>query len=447
MKIKFQIFLFIFLLIGCAKKSVEKDIKSPQDDYEIEDVYFVEEKIEEEIICKCEFPTFECIFPEVWIEEIFIEDNFKEFIEPLDNFEEKIVSPFYPPNKWGPFDIGVRVMEFFDTEQKRLLSTIVWYPAKLDGGSYKKAKYLMLLEGKAFDNPPPQKNWSPYPLVLFSHGFKGIKEQSFSFTEYVASHGFVVAAPDHQGNTLYDFSSSDEDIAKIAIARPKDISFVTKELIKLNNTQSDIFYGLINEKKVAVSGHSFGGYTAIMVSGGEVNVDNAQASCEAGTPADIFCPYIKYWEDGTVVKLDEKIDGLKAAIYFTPGGFTAFGDEGLKKVYVPSLIWGGGKDDTTPLDIEILPIYKGLPSPKIKIEIKDATHFSFTDICKIPFSEEIFKDFCKKDVIPSDKCFEIINTFSLAFLSFYLKEQTLMSEYLSKNYAEKYFPEVDYESE
>ena len=41
----------------------------------------------------------------------------------------------------------------------------------------------------------------PWPIILFSHGNQGIKEQSFFLTEHLASHGYLVVAPDHQYNT------------------------------------------------------------------------------------------------------------------------------------------------------------------------------------------------------------------------------------------------------
>jgi predicted dienelactone hydrolase len=38
-----------------------------------------------------------------------------------------------------------------------------------------------------------------YPLVLFSHGNAGIRFQSLFLAAHLASHGYIVASPDHQG--------------------------------------------------------------------------------------------------------------------------------------------------------------------------------------------------------------------------------------------------------
>ena len=42
------------------------------------------------------------------------------------------------------------------------------------------------------------------PVVLFSHGFGGMRIQSFSLTAHLASRGYVVVAPDHPGRMLTD---------------------------------------------------------------------------------------------------------------------------------------------------------------------------------------------------------------------------------------------------
>ena len=42
----------------------------------------------------------------------------------------------------------------------------------------------------------------PFPGVVFSHGMAGHRRQSTFLCTHLASHGFVVASPDHVGNTL-----------------------------------------------------------------------------------------------------------------------------------------------------------------------------------------------------------------------------------------------------
>lgn len=44
----------------------------------------------------------------------------------------------------------------------------------------------------------------PYPVLVFSHGFGGMRLQSYDLTVHLASRGFVVIAPDHPGRNLAD---------------------------------------------------------------------------------------------------------------------------------------------------------------------------------------------------------------------------------------------------
>ena len=54
---------------------------------------------------------------------------------------------------------------------------------------------------EAFTDLPAAEPGRPFPLVLFSHGFCGFRQQS-SFTTAIASWGFIVAAPEHAARDL-----------------------------------------------------------------------------------------------------------------------------------------------------------------------------------------------------------------------------------------------------
>ena len=68
----------------------------------------------------------------------------------------------------------------------------------------------------------------PYPLVVFSHGAYGVRFQSVFFTAYLASHGYVVVAPDHPDNCLFDLfvqgGYSMEEVVNSSFDRPFDIT-------------------------------------------------------------------------------------------------------------------------------------------------------------------------------------------------------------------------------
>jgi predicted dienelactone hydrolase len=363
--------------------------------------------------------------------------------------EPEVVYPAVDPGKWGPHQVGTTSFQFLDYSRlwpPLTVNTTVWYPALPT--TQPKASYLMVISGNAYTDPPPDKIKAPYPVVLFSHGFRGISAQSIAFTEYLASHGYVVIAMDHSGNTLTDFFSDDAKVAQVALRRPSDVLFAYKEILAKSNAPQGNLSGMADQTRVAMTGHSFGGWTALMIAGGEVNVSEAQAACQAGTPADIFCDYVWYWPAGQVVKVTPGIPALKAAVVLTPGGSSAFGPQGLSGVKVPTLVFGGTLDPTTPVDIEILPIYESLPTPKALAIVETASHMSFTNVCSIPGSDQFIKDFCGVEGMAGpQETFATANPLAVAFLNYYVKGDTTHASVLSEGFVEATYPKATWQWE
>ena len=105
-----------------------------------------------------------------------------------------------------------------------------------------------------------------FPLVLVSHCTDCLGFGYFSIAERLASHGFVVAAPHHVKNTLYDNlagTSVGLDVDAFLETRRKDIFAVTDFL--LNPEAGGLPEGLkgrVDADKVGMFGHSFGALTA-----------------------------------------------------------------------------------------------------------------------------------------------------------------------------------------
>ena len=353
----------------------------------------------------------------------------------------------HDPGAWGPHEVGLLELALFDEARQREVRTVVWYPA-LPQPSDVPVTYLYFVEGRAVADAPLDAAGAPYPLVLFSHGFNGVAEQSMGFTEHLASHGYVVAAMDHVGNTLADSNADDEVVADAALQRPVDVRFAAERVIAASGDADHPLAGAVDAGRVAMSGHSFGGYTALLVAGGQVDVDQAQATCEAGTPADIFCPYIGSWPVGEIVRLDPPIPDLRALIALAPGGSAAFGVDGLAGVTVPKLVFGGSLDDTTPVDVEIHPIYEALPAPKAEAILEGAVHLSFTIVCDIPVAAEALAEFCgEPDMLGAGDTASRVNPLAVAFLNLHLKGQEVYARVLDEDYVMEQIGGVAWRSE
>ena len=113
------------------------------------------------------------------------------------------------------------------------------------------------------------------PVMVFSHGNSSLAEQSYYLTEYFASHGWVVIAPNHTHNTVSDSPGAINYHS--ALTRPQDITAV---LDWLDAVPQDHFLHGRTTDQIVLSGHSFGGYTTLASAGATFAVDSLIERCE-----------------------------------------------------------------------------------------------------------------------------------------------------------------------
>lgn len=216
------------------------------------------------------------------------------------------------PDQTGPFPVGVTTIQVVDPERTdamthahRMLLTEIWYPAVDNTADARRnslkdffpgriQEYSLIMkiafhvdlgtviktfQSKAFRDIAVRAG--KWPLVLFSHGNGGMRFQDVFWCEHIASHGYIVVAPDHTGNSLITgligdltpFNDSQYGRRQAALDRPKDISFLIDCMERFNRGADSRFCGKIDMDHIAVAGHSFGGYTATMVADQDARVD------------------------------------------------------------------------------------------------------------------------------------------------------------------------------
>jgi predicted dienelactone hydrolase len=207
----------------------------------------------------------------------------------------------YDPFARGPLPAGVRTLFLHDRSRNdRSLPVEVWYPATAahagaDQAANTQDSYEVLpgfppVTQDAVRDAAPQAG--SYPLVMFSHGFGGHRRQSTFLCTHLASHGYVVAACDHTGNTLLDVAQfamlarsggeipdTDTMIRDFVSDRPADISAALDQL--LDGAATDL-RALIDPERIGMAGHSFGGWTTLVATARDRRIRAALPLAPAG---------------------------------------------------------------------------------------------------------------------------------------------------------------------
>jgi predicted dienelactone hydrolase len=134
-----------------------------------------------------------------------------------------------------------------------------------------------------------------------------------------------------------------------------------------------------------VIGHSLGGYTALALAGGELDLKAVRRFCRQVTPlgrspADwLQCAGAKL-PNSTVRLRDERV---KRVIALNPMTSHLFGETGLENVAIPTVIFSSSEDTITPTLTNQLKPFTQLSGEKYLLTAIGATHMSVTDIKNI----------------------------------------------------------------
>lgn len=242
------------------------------------------------------------------------------------------------PARAGPFAVAVETRAWRDESRDRNLRTEIWRPTNL---------------------PPGAR----MPVVVYSHGFAGTRLQSRFLCSHLASHGYLVAAPDHAGNTFMDlnlFKAHDS-----ARHRPHDLRVVLDKLETESREPESPLFGRLDCRRAAAVGHSFGGYTALAAVGAWLDLRAKKAKGDL-KPSD---PDYMEFDDPRFVA------AVAHASVMSPF-LTA---DSLRPVVKPVLILGGSRDAQVSPKLHQRPVFENVSGVRYLGVIDGATHFNFMD--------------------------------------------------------------------
>ncbi|MCO4773667.1 MAG: dienelactone hydrolase family protein, partial [Deltaproteobacteria bacterium] len=162
----------------------------------------------------------------------------------------------------------------------RTIGFNVWYPTEDTVGE--EVRYLGFnpdedaLGGASLASPLYDGR---YPVMVYSHGWQGWGGTSADLCRWFASHGWVVVAPDHTGNTFLDHSDPLETAHYLQ--KPQDLKAVLDELDAL--PAGDPLAGLADTSAVVLSGHSYGASLAAWAGiGATFDAEAVESACAGG---------------------------------------------------------------------------------------------------------------------------------------------------------------------
>lgn len=158
---------------------------------------------------------------------------------------------------------------------------------KLDAGRFAvdEAKEIILVDRKRGKELSVRALYpigpGPFPVIIFSHGAGSSKDCCSDLVRHWASHGYLTLQPAHadavqsqrQPTSLRPGGPGRQDWMSNASAwenRARDVSFVIDSLAEIESLVPALDKKL-DSKRIGVSGHSLGAYTALLIGGATVD--------------------------------------------------------------------------------------------------------------------------------------------------------------------------------
>jgi predicted dienelactone hydrolase len=290
-------------------------------------------------------------------------------------------------DRQAEFHVGSRQLIVEDRLNRIAFPVLIHYPTQEPSRPVNYGPYVMEVSPKAAIVE------GKFPLVVISHGNGGSHLLYRSISLHLARLGYVVAMPEHYGNNRNN--NRLENTMQNLIFRPRHISLTIDALLANPDFKNHILVD-----KIAVIGHSMGGYTTLALAGG--------------------IPYTKEAER-VAVDADPRV---KAIVLLAPGAGWFKGN--LNRVNIPILMLAAEHDPVTPSwNADIVLSGVSDPSNVNFQKIKNAGHFSFLSPFPAAMKRPEFLPSTDPDGFDRDQFHQELPRLVAAFLEAKLKAGTL----------------------
>lgn len=268
----------------------------------------------------------------------------------------------------GAYPVGVLSSEITYQNNERTIPIECWYPAqkKYLGNDLDKKTQDKYSMSPGFPESPQtavrdaDAEDKTFPLIIFSHGFAGHRRQTTHLCCHLASHGYIVVAPDHVGNTLLDIMGLATKMQKEGFKNMASTFTAFKDNRPLDASEciNETLAGKLGVKadvnRIGICGHSFGGWTSLATALNDERIKAIVPLAPAGGKSE-----------NSIAK------GIEGSIDFS------LGDIKFTKP-TPCLYLVADKDTLLPLD-SMYELYARTPEPKRMLILENADHFHFCD--------------------------------------------------------------------
>lgn len=337
----------------------------------------------------------------------------------------------------GPYAVGTAVYHLTDTNRgeiytddpidKRELMVQVWYPAQSPPPGTKPALYLEdiavagpaiarqldmpsfllnhlnLAYSQSFPEAAMMNEDDAYPIIIFSHGLGGFRNQNTTLVQELASHGYVIAAIDHtyantftvfpngritfyEPTVLSDAPNNPPRNAKTLVGIwAEDIAFVLDQMAAWQGEAGNRFNGRLDLNHIGVFGHSTGG-------GAAAEFCLSDQHCTAGLGLDAWVEPVS----------DAALDGLP-----------------IPFMLIQADRWQSAHNH--PNSDRARAIYEAGLADSYLLIVTEAAHFDFTDL---PLFSPLTPQLGLSSDIPSRTMATMLNRYALAFFNRYLKGES-----------------------